>query len=227
MKAFCIATFVVFIASIYANIHFSFSNVPTILSINAHEIKIEVHRKVNKPKFPSYVRIHDGTTKQLVYDVDVSANNSNITYFNQTVTFSIPDSFQWHTNTEYNIAIDEGVLYSDSLSNPTAEFHRISSSAKVSNDGDPSTNVSIATHLTSDSTQTNVLSDSDTSNPTTVTTTTKSSTTTGRALVQGEQSATRSAQLGMSLGIILFLVIVSAEIIYFKYVYPGRQPRGI
>ncbi|CAF4783522.1 unnamed protein product, partial [Rotaria socialis] len=158
-----------------------------------------VHRKVNKPKFPSYVRIHDGTTKQLVYDVDVSANNSNITYFNQTVTFSIPDSFQWHTNTEYNIAIDEGVLYSDSLSNPTAEFHRISSSAKVSNDGDPSTNVSIATHLTSDSTQTNVLSDSDTSNPTTVTTTTKSSTTTGRALVQGEQSATRSAQLGMIL----------------------------
>ncbi|CAF1393649.1 unnamed protein product [Rotaria magnacalcarata] len=195
------------------------------LSINTHEINIEAHRKVNKPKFPSHVRIHDGTTKQLVYDADVSANNSNITYFNQTVTVSILDSFEWHTNTEYNITMDEGVLYSDSLSNSTNEFHRISSNFKVSNDENTPTNLSVTKHLTSDSTQTDASSNM--ISTTTVTTTTKSSTTARRALVQGEQSATRSAHLGMILGIILFLVIVSVEIIYFKYVYHGRQPRGI
>jgi hypothetical protein len=42
----------------------------------------------------------------------------------------------------------------------------------------------------------------------------------------GEPSPTRSAQLGMGLGITFIAIAIVAEIIYFKYCYSGNQRSG-
>ncbi|CAF0804895.1 unnamed protein product [Rotaria sp. Silwood1] len=47
-----------------------------------------------------------------------------------------------------------------------------------------------------------------------------------RTLLIGESAPTRSAQLGMGLGIAFFGIILIGEIVFFKYFYHG-QPDGI
>jgi len=60
-------------------------------------------------------------TRELVYKIDVSANNSNITYVNKTLIFHTPDSNEWNIDMQYYITLDEGVLYSDNVLNSTAQ----------------------------------------------------------------------------------------------------------
>jgi len=60
-------------------------------------------------------------TEELVYKIDVSGNNSNITYVNKTLIFHTPDSNEWDIDMQYYITLDEGVLYSDNGLNSTAQ----------------------------------------------------------------------------------------------------------
>jgi hypothetical protein len=58
---------------------------------------------------------------ELVYKIDVSANNSNITYVNKTLILHTPDSNEWNIDMQYYITLDECVLYSDNVLNSTAQ----------------------------------------------------------------------------------------------------------
>ncbi len=107
------------------------------MSTNTHEFEVEskieidlyqlflfcylVNKEVNQPKFPAYIRIYKAMTSEVVYKIDVSANNSNITYVNKTLIFHIPDSNEWNIDKQYDIILDEGVLYSDNVLNSTAQ----------------------------------------------------------------------------------------------------------
>lgn len=137
MNFIVITIFCIFIISIYAKLNIIYKNPDAIMSTDTHEFQIEskikidlysyyhlvclVNEKVNQPAFPAYIHIYNAMTKARVYKMDVSINNSNITYVNKTLIFHIPASDEWDINTNYYITLDEGVLYSDNVSNSTAQ----------------------------------------------------------------------------------------------------------
>ncbi|CAF0762813.1 unnamed protein product [Rotaria sordida] len=84
--------------------------------------------------------------------------------------------------------------------------------------------VSVESETISDTTTINIdttkTDDNDSSSDVTDTTPSSSSL---RTLLKAEPPPTRSAQIGMSLGITFFGIILIGEIIYFKYFYHGQR----
>ena len=155
---------------------------------------------MNRPVFLSLIEIHKNTTtNKTVHGIDARVSK-DVEYLNKTLTFRTPENLKWENNTEYYITFSEGVLYSDNLSNSSAQTDtEFWSLIAITNE-----------------------TFSFTSKPISSTTTTEPSVT----LPKGEPSPTHSARLGMGLGISLILIIIIGELIYFNYCYYGNTLRG-
>lgn len=150
---------------------------------------------------------------------------------NQTFTFYKPNTTEWRINDTYNVTFEEGVLYSEGASKSPPQDKPTFWNVKVENDKSVSTTKAASTHIT----------DNPTHNKSNTLTTTTQSWTSSKTLVtgkiflfesknniffcfsKGEPPISRSAKLGIGLSISFFVMILIAEIAYFKFFYRGGQ----
>ncbi|UJR09315.1 hypothetical protein I4U23_013558 [Adineta vaga] len=244
MKIFLNIFFVyVFIVSIHGDFNVT-QQVPsaTLTVTNATvTFLIEINQFVNRPSFSARICVFNVSSNTSVYQMDVSNANASINYVNKTLTFVLPQYF-YTSPSEFYITFDAGVFFSNSTINSTARNDTLFWHLKVI---DLQTSTSMLYPSTYPSTITaytaaTSLSTNSTANTTTVTVTTTTTTTTTinqtsqstlttTMIIQAntdEPSPTRSAQLGMGLGITFISIAIIAEIIYFKYCYSGGDRSG-
>ena len=81
-----------------------------------------VNQNVNQPQFASFIGIYNATSNTSIYKINVQVNTAeNVTYSNNTLIFDEPETIKFTVNDEFYITFDEGVLFSNSTSNSTAQ----------------------------------------------------------------------------------------------------------
>ena len=63
----------------------------------------------------------NATSNSSIYKLDASVNASNVTYANHTISFSLPNTTKWSINDGLYITLDDGVLFSNSSTNSSAQ----------------------------------------------------------------------------------------------------------
>ncbi|CAF2595597.1 unnamed protein product [Rotaria sp. Silwood2] len=167
------------------------------------------------------------------------SNTTNLTYSNNILTFYLPDSIKFNISDEFYITFDQGVLFSNNTSNSTAQNDSTFWRLKVISFETSTTSVEYTSMGTINNAMTGSsmnYSDTGTTIMTTIVTTYNSinqttinsnaTTISPGEMMRGESPPTRSAQLGMGLGITFITVIVIGEILYFKYCYNGSGRSG-
>ncbi|CAF1019327.1 unnamed protein product [Adineta steineri] len=197
MTIFVIAIIYIFIGSIYAQFNISCKNLNTTRSLNTHELKIEI----NQIELPSSIRIFDTKSNKLVYQINITMNNSN-----GTLVFHTPDCSEWNITIIYDVILDTRDL-------------KLSDSTELSN---VTVDSSLLVHTTTE-TDTNVTEMHMTSSSSHATELPESTTTTPEKFVTNKPPESRSAQLGMGLGITFIGLLLIGEIVYFKRFYHNSE----
>ncbi|CAF1060661.1 unnamed protein product [Adineta steineri] len=204
MTFLVIAIIYIFIGSIYAQFNISCKSLNPTRSLNTHELKIEI----NQIELPSSIRIFDTKSNKLVYQINITMNNSN-----GTLVFHTPDCSEWNISTKYDVILDTRDL---KLSDSTPQT---SVSTELSN---VTVNHSLSVHTTTE-TDTNVTEIHMISSSSHATELSESTTTTPEKFVTNKPPESRSAQLGMGLGITFIGLLLIGEIVYFKRFYHNSE----
>lgn len=188
-----------------------------------------VNQTVNPPITATFIRFVSGNRS--IITLDVSSNATNASYINTTLIFYLPNQVQWNSSDQFSIYFDEGVLYSNatvrSPARNTSDFWSITVV-----DSPSVVTTAVTTMMTqttgfptsmSGGTSGYPVTSMSFTEPTNQANTTMS---TGATRIIGESSPTRSAQLGMGLGITFISLIVIGEIVYFKYCYSDHGRSG-
>ncbi|CAF1009210.1 unnamed protein product [Adineta steineri] len=197
MTIFVIAIIYIFIGSICAQFNISCKSLNITRSLNTHELKIEI----NQIELPSSIRIYDTKSNKLVYQINITMNNSNT-----TLVFHTPDCSEWNITIIYDVILDTRDL-------------KLSDSTELSN---VSVDPSLLVHTTT-VTDTNVTEMHMTSSSSHATELPESTTTTPEKFVTNKPPESRSAQLGMGLGITFIGLLLIGEIVYFKRFYHNSE----
>ncbi|CAF1106762.1 unnamed protein product [Rotaria sordida] len=231
---FVIVVFCFLIISIHGNFTI-ISKIPqTYIYSTANQFIIEIDQNVTQPPFEAFIHFYDARSNTSIDKIDVHLNTTNVTYSDKTFTFYLPDSIKLNTSVKFYITFDQGVLFSNSTLNSTARndsdfwyLQVIDSETSTTLLEYTSMETASSMHYSDTSTiiMTTIITTNNSINPTTTTTTT-TTTISSRGIIKGESPPTRSAQLGMGLGITFITVIIVGEIIFFKYCYNGSGRSG-
>ncbi|CAF1196670.1 unnamed protein product [Adineta ricciae] len=236
-----------FIVSIYGDFNITLQVPKSNFTVNNTNVpfSIQISQLVNRPTFSSRICVYNYSTNTSVYQIDVSNSNSSVSYTNYTVAFYLPQNL-YNASNEFYITFDVGVLFSNSTINSTAftdpQFWHLrvidpsttttttTTTATTTTSSTTTTAnvavVTVTTSTTTTTTTTTTTSQTTRSSTTTTTTMTTTTTVTSAPVNTGEPPPTRSAQLGMGLGITFITIAILAEIIYFKYCYSGGDRGG-
>ncbi|CAF0986041.1 unnamed protein product [Rotaria sp. Silwood1] len=230
---FVIVIFYFFIVSIRGDFTIVRRIPNTTISSTTNQFTIEINQAVNRPQFQSFIHFYNATTNMSIDQIDVYLNTSNVNYSTNTLIFYLPDSIKLNISGEFYITFDQGVLFSNATLNSTAQndssfWHLVVVNSETSTTPLEYTSMGTTYNLTTGSSMS--YSDTSTGIMTTIITTydsiNQTTTTSLNITTISESPPTRSAQLGMGIGITFITIIIIGEILYFKYCHDGNGRSG-
>ncbi|CAF5183770.1 unnamed protein product, partial [Rotaria magnacalcarata] len=171
---------------------------------------------VNQPPFPAFIYFNNATTNTSIYQISAQTGG-NVTYSNNTLAFNLSVAMKFYISDEFYITFDAGVLFSNGTLNSTSITNSSFWYLKVI--GIQTSTSSPTSQYTSMQTTSQTMTDSSMAYSATTANLNVTTTTSGK--IPGESPPTRSAQLGMGLGITFISILLIIEVLYFKFCYNG------
>ncbi|CAF4485261.1 unnamed protein product [Rotaria socialis] len=202
----------------------------TTVSTATNQFILEISQAVNQPLFPAFIYFNKATTNTSIYQISAQAGG-NVTYSNNALAFNLSVATKFNISDEFYITFEAGVLFSNatlnstsmtnssfwylkvigiqtSTSSPTSQYTSMQTTSQGTNAS------SMAYSATSTFIMTTMINTYTSMNQTAAN---LNITTTTSGNMPGESPPTRSAQLGMGLGITFFSILVIIELFTGRY----------
>ncbi|CAF1438890.1 unnamed protein product [Rotaria magnacalcarata] len=200
------------------------------VSTTTNQFILEISQAVNQPPFPAFIYFNNATTNTSIYQISAQTGG-NVTYSNNTLAFNLSVAMKFYISDEFYITFDAGVLFSNgtlnstsitnssfwylkvigiqtSTSSPTSQYTSMQTTSQTMTDS------SMAYSATSTFIMTTMISTYTSMNQTAAN---LNVTTTTSGKIPGESPPTRSAQLGMGLGITFISILLIIELFTGRY----------